>query len=353
MNNQNRHLQLWLDGRLEQAHAFEPVRVVVTADATCNLACEHCYWPHNLSQDGEVDWGPAIDRLNQFLSIANGGDASLLVLYAGRILSKRGVRFLETLRQGIDINVPGAEGQGSTQGVNLSIIDNGYTVFAAMDFLYLYQDVNISIDGWREQHVRQRNKSGSFDVAWEAILKLKAMGYDPIVASALSPLNESEWYKFEELLSGNDVRVSTTFVWDLPATATRGTATIGTAQALEKIYKTLVDGVPKLINLYSLEHVKVLMPILKELEWTADLDSGDGLVADCNGSTILYRPTAPAFFREIELLWDGSLMTLEPCGRDPIDSVPDRRFKEMFSLAQKEREAWKDVSIKVKTAPQT
>lgn len=347
MNSQNKHLELWLQGRLSDAREIAPVRIVVTADPTCNLRCEHCYWEHDIPQvETKTDWLPVVGRINRFLDIAQQGDASLQVVYAGRILSKQGIRFLQTLRD----NSPVKWGSDTTgKGINLAIVDNGYTIFSATEFLPLYQYVNISVDGWRDQHDLQRRKVGSFDVAWAAILKLKEMGYDPISASATGPLTWRDWDKFEELLVEHDVRSSVTFVLDMPATINRKVASITSDSELISIFETLTKGVPKLLNLYNLDHVRALMPFLKDLEWTADDHSGDGLMAWCNGSQILYRPLTPAFFREIEVLWDGSFMTLESLGRGPIDSVQEKQLQRVYALAQEERDVWKDVSIKTES----
>ena len=334
----NLHLNLWLEGRMPNSTAISPIRVVATPDASCNLACEHCYWKHDIPNGpADIDWSPAVKRIHQFNESALQNGSSLQVVYAGRVLSKRGARFLDALAQ-------------SPIDFTLGIIDNGYTVFNRLDFLPKYQYINISVDGWRTGHDRQRKKEGSFDVAWGAILKLKSMGYDPISASALGPLTWPGWEKFESMLAEHDVRSSTTFVWDMEATAARKVASITSDTELIRIFETLVNGVPKLINLYDLNHVKTLMPFLRQLSWSADQYSGDGIVAECNGSKILYRPSAPAFFREIEVLWDGSFQTVESCGRASIDSITESHLQHIFSLALREREAWKDVSITTQPA---
>ncbi len=336
-----KHLQLWLQGRLSEARTITPVRIVATADASCNLQCEHCYWEHDIpNSPHQVDWLPAIERINQFHAEAKAHEATLQVPYAGRILSKRGIRFLKALVEHGQI-----KRADENDGIILAIIDNGYTVFNCPEFLTLCQYINISVDGWRAGHDRQRRKQGSFDVAWGAILRLKEMGHDPISASAVGPLTWPDWDKFENLLVEHDVRSSVTFVWDMAATKKRDVSSIHGDAELIKIFETLTRGVPKLINLYDLDHVRVLMPFLKELKWEADNYSGDGLVAECNGSKIMYRPCAPAFFREIEVLWDGSFKTIESCGRAQIDSVTDEHFQKVYSIAREERDVWKDVSI--------
>ncbi len=347
-NQQNLHLGLWLDGKLSNAPEIAPVRIVVTADASCNLQCEHCYWEHDIPNGPpKLDWLPAVERINQFHALAERNDATLQVVYAGRILSKRGARFMDSLFSDAKIKDPKKPDQS---GIDLAMIDNGYTIFNRPEFLPWYQYVNISVDGWREGHDRQRRKEGSFDVAWGAILKLKEQGYDPISASALGPLTTPNWEKFEELLLNHDVRSSVTFVWDMAATKKRQVASIGSDKELISIFETLVAGVPKLINLYGLDHVRALMPYLKNLDWSADEYSGDGLMAECNGSRILYRPVSTGFFREIEVLWDGSFKTIESCGRASVDSLTEDHLKKVYDLAQEEREVWKDVSIKTQDA---
>jgi hypothetical protein len=264
------------------------------------------------------DWSEAVVRIKQI---------GKPLLYAGRLLTKAGTAFLR---------------ECVAQKVEFSIIDNGYTILNVPNFLSLYTDINISVDGWRDAHDMQRGKIGSFDKAWETILELKRQGFDPTVASAFSPLSFEGWEKFEDLLAMHDVPLSSTLVWSLPETAKR-TANLKDDRMVLKAFEKLMGGIPKLINLYAPEHVKVLSPILKELRWQVDQTDGDCLVANLeNGTSILYRPPSVVAVGEIVLHWDGRFYTPPTYGaKVPLDGVNPSYFERIQSLNQEELVLWK------------
>ncbi len=272
-------IQFWLKGKL---HSPNITRVDANPVAECNLKCEHCYWPHELkSPKGEISWETHVNHIAKL---------GVPVTYAGRTLAKRGEHFIE---------------ECFAKDIPVGIVDNGYTIFRREDFLPKYTYINISLDGAPEAHDRQRGKVGSFDIAWNTILRLKALGYDPIVSSAFSPFSFDGWSEFEARLRDFDVPMSVALVLAFPETAKRGSVIFTDDKSVRKGFDTLLEGIPKLINLYDLEFVRILRDTLKEFSWTPSI-AGDSLVAETsNGSRIIYRPDSVTTTSNVELLWDG------------------------------------------------
>lgn len=319
----------WLKGTLSSIHSTDTVLIAATPEAKCNLECEHCYWRHDIQQDVEMDWSASVQKIKEMVAAQAQQNETFGMVYAGRILSKRSERFLDALLQEL-----------SPESFMFGIVDNGYTIFNRPDLLPLYAYMNISVDGWRDAHDVQRRKVGSFDVAWNAILKLKEMGYDPIAASAAGPLSIPDWDKFDNLLAEHDVRSSVALVGNMKATVERQVACIHNDDDLLKYFEKLISGVPRLVNLYDLEHIRALAPVLKSFSWTVD-SSGDGLCTETpNSSRVLYRPVSTALFRESELLWDGRVTSTEATGHKTLASIEESQFHAMHQLALHEREVW-------------
>lgn len=308
-------IRRWLRNELVE---ITPVRIVATIEARCNLKCLHCYWSHNMGFKSVNDWGSAVAKIKQ---------TGAPLLYAGRMLTKAGGAFLR---------------ECVNQGVSFSIIDNGYTILNEPDFLPLYTDINISIDGWRDAHDVQRGKVGAFDRAWATILELKRRGLDPTVATAFSSLSFEGWDRFEDLLAMHDVPLSSTLVWSLPET-TKRTANLEDEEMVLKAFEKLIGGIPKLISLYAPEHVKMLWPILKELHWEEDQADGDCLIAELkNGTSILYRPPSLVSVGEVVLHWDGEFYTPPTYGEKVLlDEVDTPYFERIRRLNQEELIQWK------------
>ena len=305
----------WRGNELDE---FDPVRVVATIEARCNLACLHCYWAHDMKFKSADDWTGVVSKIKQM---------NKPLLYAGRILGKTGAEFLkECVRQ----------------KVGFSIIDNGYTILTQPDFLPLYRDINISLDGWRDAHDVQRGRAGAFDKAWSTVLELKKQGFDPTVSAAFSPLSFEGWERFEELLAKHDVPLSSTLVLSLPETAKRGSAVLQGEEMIQKAFDKLRGGIPKLINLYANEHVAALRPFLKGLEWSEDQFEGDGLVATLgNKTTIIYRPPSIEAVGEAALHWDGKFYAAPVHGpKVPLSKIDSSYLAEVKKANAVELECW-------------
>lgn len=308
----------WRQGTLD---AHQPLRVVATIEARCNLACQHCYWAHDLNFQSAKDWAAAVARVKEL---------GVPLVYAGRILGQAGAAFLrECVRQGVEF----------------SIVDNGYTVLTQPDLLPLYRGIEISIDGWREAHDAQRNRVGAFDKAWSTVLELKRWGLDPVVDAAFSPLSFEGWEKFEALLAEHDVPLSCTLVWALPETAKRGTAVFREDETVRCAFEKLLGGIPKLINLYAPEHIRPLRDILRRFEWREDESDGDCLVAKLtNGTEIAYRPPSVAALSELVLHWDGKFYTPPTYGaKMPLEQVGPEYVESMRKIAAAELADWNAV----------
>lgn len=273
------NINFWLNGELRDVH---PTRVDAVPVAECNLRCEHCLWEHDIKspKDGNT-WDCHADQIAKW---------RVPVVYAGRTLTKRGELFIEKCL---------------SKDISIGIVDNGYTIMRREDLLPKYTHINISLDGDSEAHDRQRRKIGSFDTAWNTILRLKTLGYDPVVSTAFSPWSFDGWNEFEARLRDFDVPVSVALVLAYPETAKRGSVIFTDEKLVRKGFDTLLSGIPKLINLYDLEFVRILRDSLKEFSWTPS-DAGDSLIAETsNGSSIVYYPDSVTTTSNVVLHWDA------------------------------------------------
>lgn len=309
--------------RLCQISSFQPVRIAAVIEAICNLSCEHCFWAHDMRDQSRSDW----KLQSSFIS-----KLKVPVLYSGRILSTNGIAFLDAcLEAGVQ---------------DFSIIDNGYTIFQASDeWLQRFRSINISIDGWRTAHDKQRAKPGAFDAAFSAVLMLKEKRLDPIISCAFSHLTFEDWELFESLVEAYDVRVSSTLVISNKEVLARGAANFIDPKTITKAFELLMGGVPKLINLYDLEHVKILAPILRGLKWENDTVEGDALIAVLpNGTMIIYRPQSALCAGEIALRWDGKFYSqgTQFMRFSPIENW-DRIDPGIQEVNQREVEVWSQI----------
>lgn len=312
-------LHEWINGKFTRIPF--PKRVLATISAFCNLACSHCYWAHDLKDVPVKNWKVQVDQIAFW-------DCSLI--YAGRLLVPQGAGFLK-------------EYYAKTKK-KFSIIDNGYTVLSYEDLLPLYEQIAISIDGEEIDHDEQRNKKGAFAKAWGSVLELKKRGYDPVVSSALSPISISHWKEFEERLRAHDVLLSTTLVWNLKETKKRNVACLNDLDVKEA-FDLLVKGVPKLINLYSLDHIIVLKDVLKSYTWEFDFEEGFLYALLKNRTRIIYRPESVLLLSEIDLLWDGKFYDHEflITGKKNEYAANDALLAKANALVMKEKIVWDEI----------
>lgn len=306
-------IEAWLRGEIRDV---SPVRVDAVPVAECNLRCEHCLWPHGVRSPKGYSWNNHVDQIGYW---------GTPVVYAGRTLTKRGESFIEECLK---------------RDIPIGIVDNGHTIMRRTDFLPRYSHINISIDGDREAHDRQRRSVGSFDTAWDTILRLKALGYDPIVSTAFSPWSFHGWSNLEDRLRDHDVPMSVALVVAFPETAKRGTVVFTDRKTVERGFEQLVSGTPKLINLYGSEFVSQLRDILPEFSW-APSDTGDSLTAVTpNGSSIYYYPDSIATTGNVVLQWDGEFYV--PWGKEylRLSEFSSEHREKVNALNKRELELW-------------
>ncbi|MDQ5958010.1 MAG: Fe-coproporphyrin synthase [Patescibacteria group bacterium] len=291
----------WLNGTLGDPAEMTPLRVVATIVAVCNLSCRHCFWHHDLEEVPVTDW----KKQAQLIKSWQAG-----VDYAGRMVTPKGLVFINAcLKAGVK---------------KVRVTDHGYTIFnLPAETLARLDHVSISLDGVEEDHDRQRNKVGAFQKAWSAILKLKNMGYDPIASSCLSPMNIGHWAEFEQILVDYDVPLSVAMISTAEAVVERGVVGFDDKASCWRAFETLLSGVPKIVNLYDLDHVRYLAPILKDLPWVPDQVEGDGLLAKLpSGTEIIYRPQSLLWGAELNLRWDGEFYLPTLNGKTGINARP-------------------------------
>lgn len=280
-------IQQWQSGSLLEQ--WTPRRIIVTPEPNCNLACDHCYFSHekfNIAAD-TTDWAECI-------AFALKHDIN--VFCAGRIITKRVIRFCREYIQT-------AESQSVTP--RLSFVDNGYTIFEAEEFFEKTFQFNISLDGRDTEHDKQRNKQGSARVAWNAIYKLKDMGYDPIIASCISPITMNGWGVFEKEILEADVPTSVNLT--LPVEYTRQNACFSNFETRMQALRILTEGIPKMIQIYNLEDLVALKMLGVKTEWFED-DTLPGMMTYLpSGGYIAYRPQT--ILRNVEFVahYDGKV----------------------------------------------
>lgn len=318
----------WLSGTLADTKRLQTIRVIATTEPKCNLTCEHCYWPHDLVRVGEQDWTKQIAFLKEF---------NVPLFFAGRILNERGAKFLRNVFR-------------EEASPYVGIIDNGLTILDYPEFFPRYSSVNISIDGWKEEHDKQRNRAGLFDLAWGTVLAMKDQGIDPIISAAISPITMGNWERFEEVLMEHNVSLSSTPVWNLPETMKRGTAVFSSRELLREAFLKLIQGMPKLVNLYSLDYVEILKDILADYDWSVDEEVGDCLKATLPSRTILvYRPVSLVSVCELSLHWDGIYYVPPTYGKEwAKDDVDELFFERVRAQNEKELSVWSEITTLVK-----
>lgn len=271
-----------------------PKLVIAVLEPQCNLKCEHCYWNHNGIDYGKrtFDWNRQIEKI-----ISWNAD----VAYAGRILTPRAAEFIRAYCE--------------RSGKKIGIVDNGYTILSQPELFQYYEYVNISLDGVPDDHDRQRNKKGSFNVALKAIRKMNTIAeaqgdkateesLRPIVSATFSPLNIDRWEEFEAILIAENIAMSCNPVLGVQENFTRHMPLFD-KEGIQKAFTKVVEGMPKLINLYDPKHVEPLLPLLKKYSWTVRPE-GDALRAEVgNGTVIVYKPLSIQTFGERTLLWTG------------------------------------------------
>lgn len=311
----------WLENKLDGS--ITPLRVVATIVAVCNLSCRHCFWHHDLEEKPVEDWSRQSNLIAHWQASVG---------YAGRMLTPKGLAFIQScLAAGVQ---------------KVGIVDHGYTIFnAPLDLLRRLDYINISIDGIKADHDIQRNKEGAFAKAWEAVLRLKEEGFDPIISSCLSPINLGRWADFESLLADYDVPLSVAMISSADAVTERHTALFADEISCRQAFEALIYGVPKVVNLYDLAHVRLLAPILKDLPWQPDRIEGDGLVAELDsGTQVIYRPQSLLWSGELNLRWDGRFYLPTLDGRRGIEAepglVPEGHSRAIKNLLEAEMRAW-------------
>lgn len=287
-------IETLLSGKKFEAIA-DPKLVIAVLEPRCNLKCEHCYWNHDGIDYGERahDWTRQIEKIISW-------DAD--VAYAGRILTPRAAEFITAYCE--------------RSGKKIGIVDNGFTILSQPDLFKYYEYVNVSLDGIPGDHDRQRNKKGSFDIALAAIRKMNRVAEEqtdaaaqeslrPIVSATFSPLNIDHWEQFEEILTKENIAMSCNPVLGVQENFNRNMPLFD-RDGIRKAFAKVVNGMPKLINLYDPKHVEPLMPLLKKYRWTIR-EEGDALRAEVgNGTIIVYKPLSVQTFGERTLLWTGN-----------------------------------------------
>ncbi|MBP9751923.1 MAG: radical SAM protein [Candidatus Moranbacteria bacterium] len=273
----------------------DPRLVIAVLEPRCNLKCSHCYWNHDGIDYGKRthDWSRQIEKI-----VSWNAD----VAYAGRILTPRAAEFIKEYCE--------------RSGKKVGIVDNGYTILSHPELFKYYEYVNISLDGVPEDHDRQRNKKGSFEIALAAIRKMNRIAEErqdevsrealrPVVSATFSPLNIDQWEQFEGLLTKENIAMSCNPVLGVQENFNRNMPLFD-AEGIREAFKKVVGGMPKLINLYDPKHVEPLLPLLKRYDWTIRQE-GDALRTELeNGTVIVYKPLSVQTFGERTLLWTGN-----------------------------------------------
>ena len=154
-----------------------PRELEVVFTGACPFACQHCIYPENYAKHNRSANSDALGRA--LISVASEWDIDTL-FYAGRSVTGAGARLLVDARQALPT-------------VRIGLVDNGISILphreevieAGLDW------IDISLDGEREDHDRQRDRAGSFDEAVEGLKRIVQERWAPRVhvLSCITKLN--------------------------------------------------------------------------------------------------------------------------------------------------------------------
>ena len=154
-----------------------PRMVGMIFTGACAFACRHCIYPVDYAKHNQTGDTAALSRALTTLGADWGVDK---YFYAGRAVTDTGASLLVGLRQ-------------SMPEARIGLVDNGISirphrgriVEADLDW------IDISLDGTREDHDRQRGRAGSFDEAVEGLELIVRERWAPRVSvlSCLTGLN--------------------------------------------------------------------------------------------------------------------------------------------------------------------
>ena len=154
-----------------------PRMVEMIFTGACVFACRHCIYPADYAKHNRTGDTEALSRALTALGVDWGIDR---YFYAGRAVTDAGAGLLVGLRK-------------SMPEARIGLVDNGISigpyrgriVEAALDW------IDVSLDGTREDHDRQRGRAGSFDDAVEGLEMIVRERWAPRVSvlSCLTALN--------------------------------------------------------------------------------------------------------------------------------------------------------------------
>lgn len=284
-----------------------PYRLIATPEPNCNLSCEHCYFGHAKIAHFPFKWDRGIS-----FALANDID----VLCAGRVASPRVDNFISQYI---------AAAEAHQKKTKLSVVDNGYTVFNLEHHFDHINTFNISIDGSDHAHDRQRRKVGSARVAWTAIEKLQARGFDPILSSCLSPITMKNWDEFEKEAEQTDVRLSVSLT--LQIGSARSPSLFSNPDQRAKALELLVTGIPKLVQIYDTRDIEPLHKVLGDSAiWQKD-EEIPGMTTLPNGVVVVYRPHSLLCLVEYLMDHEGKVFT----HKNSEKSLPELNKKELLA----------------------
>jgi MoaA/NifB/PqqE/SkfB family radical SAM enzyme len=133
----------------------------------CPFACQHCIYPPDYAkQNASRDWIQWVDNL---MAVRDELGIDTFV-YGGRSLNKSGAQLLVELRR----RLPRAK---------IGLIDNGLSIRPHLELLKGAELdwIDISFDGMRAEHERQRGSAGCFDQAVAGLEAIKKARLAPKV----------------------------------------------------------------------------------------------------------------------------------------------------------------------------
>ena len=171
-----------------------PRELEVIFTGVCPFACRHCIYPEDYAK---YNRSPVSNALSRAL-IALGAKWDIDTLfYAGRSVTEAGARLL-------------VEARHAWPAARIGMVDNGISIMphrermieAGLDW------IDISLDGEREDHDRQRGRSGSFDKAVEGLTRIVRERWAPRVhvLSCITALNVASLPRMIARLNGIGVR---------------------------------------------------------------------------------------------------------------------------------------------------
>ena len=310
-----------------------PRELEVIFTGACAFACRHCIYPEDYAKHNRSAESDALSR--SLIALGAEWDIDTL-FYAGRSVTEAGAQLL-------------VEARKTFPELRIGLVDNGISIMphqervmeAGLDW------IDISLDGEREDHDRQRGRAGSFDEAVEGLKRIVWERWAPRVhvLSCITRLNARSLTAMIARLNRLGVRnfalsplVVVPGVRPEPELALPASALRAFVEDLGELSSRLEDAYVEVV-LHRPEHLAgVAGSTLERFEPVEDYLAAEAAGADGNEFRIRYFPTSLAGVRELAVNGNGDVFAPMSMayGRMPPERVFGNVMREDMETIWKE-----------------